>query len=258
MPAEIRSGIPKTQHKRLTDRIPIVEIYGPVIQGEGALAGHPTIFVRSGGCDFRCNHCDSMHAVDGTEIKKRSVLMNNKEIANTVIERYPITPWVTLSGGNPCLWDYSIFIAEMREVKKKVAVETQGTYWKNWLTACQIVTVSPKGPTMLGNGEGQPLRGLDIWHYRLAGHRGFSFKIVCFSEADVAYAREVHSRYPSIPFYLSVGNSWILEQDLDLLRNLLFERYDWLCNAVMSDPILGDAIVLPQIHAVTYGNAEGI
>ena len=42
---------------------PIV-IIGPTIQGEGALAGRPTIFVRTGGCDFRCTWRDSLHAVD--------------------------------------------------------------------------------------------------------------------------------------------------------------------------------------------------
>ncbi|HEX9998519.1 MAG TPA: 7-carboxy-7-deazaguanine synthase QueE [Abditibacterium sp.] len=35
----------------------ISEIFGPTIQGEGALVGRPTVFVRTGGCDFRCAWC---------------------------------------------------------------------------------------------------------------------------------------------------------------------------------------------------------
>ena len=35
----------------------ISEIFGPTIQGEGALIGRPTVFVRTGGCDFRCDWC---------------------------------------------------------------------------------------------------------------------------------------------------------------------------------------------------------
>lgn len=35
----------------------ISEIFGPTIQGEGALIGRPTVFVRTGGCDFRCRWC---------------------------------------------------------------------------------------------------------------------------------------------------------------------------------------------------------
>ena len=37
----------------MSDAIRISEIFGPTIQGEGALIGRPTVFVRTGGCDFR-------------------------------------------------------------------------------------------------------------------------------------------------------------------------------------------------------------
>ena len=43
--------------------IRISEIFGPTVQGEGALIGKPTVFVRTGGCDFRCSWCDTLHAV---------------------------------------------------------------------------------------------------------------------------------------------------------------------------------------------------
>jgi len=46
------------------DEIRVSEIFGPTIQGEGALIGQPTVFVRTGGCDYRCSWCDSLHAVD--------------------------------------------------------------------------------------------------------------------------------------------------------------------------------------------------
>ena len=39
--------------------IAISEIFGPTIQGEGALIGKPTVFVRTGGCDYRCSWCDT-------------------------------------------------------------------------------------------------------------------------------------------------------------------------------------------------------
>lgn len=38
----------------VAEKIRISEIYGPVIQGEGAVIGKPTVFVRTGGCDYRC------------------------------------------------------------------------------------------------------------------------------------------------------------------------------------------------------------
>src|SRR6056297_3563779 len=50
----------------MSDETPlrVSEIFGPTIQGEGALIGVPTVFVRLGGCDYRCSWCDSLHAVD--------------------------------------------------------------------------------------------------------------------------------------------------------------------------------------------------
>lgn len=38
-------------------RLPVMEVFGPTIQGEGPLAGTKTMFVRFGGCDFRCVKC---------------------------------------------------------------------------------------------------------------------------------------------------------------------------------------------------------
>ena len=47
----------------MTACIRISEIFGPTIQGEGPLIGRPSIFVRTGGCDYRCNWCDTLYAV---------------------------------------------------------------------------------------------------------------------------------------------------------------------------------------------------
>ncbi len=43
--------------------IRISEIFGPTVQGEGPLIGRPTVFVRTGGCDYRCGWCDTLYAV---------------------------------------------------------------------------------------------------------------------------------------------------------------------------------------------------
>ena len=47
----------------MKERIRISEIFGPTIQGEGPLVGRPTVFVRTGGCDYRCTWCDTLYAV---------------------------------------------------------------------------------------------------------------------------------------------------------------------------------------------------
>ena len=39
----------------VAEKIRISEIFGPTIQGQGMLIGQPTVFVRNGGCDYRCS-----------------------------------------------------------------------------------------------------------------------------------------------------------------------------------------------------------
>lgn len=46
--------------------IPVLEIFGPTIQGEGMVIGQKTMFVRTAGCDYSCSWCDSAFTWDGS------------------------------------------------------------------------------------------------------------------------------------------------------------------------------------------------
>lgn len=45
--------VTSTEARTRTKTFPVIEIFGPTIQGEGALAGLPTYFIRFGGCETR-------------------------------------------------------------------------------------------------------------------------------------------------------------------------------------------------------------
>ncbi len=47
-------------------KLPVMEIFGPTIQGEGMVIGQKTMFVRTAGCDYSCSWCDSAFTWDGT------------------------------------------------------------------------------------------------------------------------------------------------------------------------------------------------
>jgi 7-carboxy-7-deazaguanine synthase len=229
-----------------TKRYPIIEIFGPVIQGEGAMIGQQTHFVRLGGCDYRCAWCDTMYAVLPEEVRANSSPMTPEQIVERLQDLNPATPWVTLSGGNPALHQLDPLIESLSEAGYKTAVETQGTIYRRWLEQCALVTVSPKPPS---SGMNQDLSTLE----RFTALPGINFKIVVFDEADLDFARDVHRRYPSIPFYLQVGND--LEHDD---RDSLLQKLDWLSNKALSDPELSGAVVLPQLHVLLYGNRRGV
>ena len=130
-------------------KFPVIEIFGPVIQGEGVMAGHQTNFLRLGGCDYRCSWCDTMYAVDPDQVKENSTMMSTNEIIAGLVDlhnKYPVAT-VTISGGNPCMHKIDGVIHMLNEARWEIVVETQGTLWQDWLLGCALVTISPKPPS---------------------------------------------------------------------------------------------------------------
>ena len=49
------------------DTVPINEVYGPTIQGEGPDTGRLCVFVRTHNCPVQCKGCDTHYTWDGSE-----------------------------------------------------------------------------------------------------------------------------------------------------------------------------------------------
>src|SRR3954447_6224 len=107
-----------------TRLIPVVEIFGPTIQGEGAEAGIPTHFVRVGGCDFRCSWCDTMYAVDPQIVRETAETLSSQEIVTRVEALDGRPEWVTISGGNPALHKLDELVSGLHCAGFRVSVET--------------------------------------------------------------------------------------------------------------------------------------
>jgi len=226
--------------------VPVVEIFGPVLQGEGAMIGQQTLFVRLGYCDFRCRWCDSLYAVLPEQVRVHAAQMTPAEIVERLDALNPHTLWITLSGGNPVLHDLTALVRALHERERKIAVETQGTVYREWLADCEVVTVSPKPPS---SGMETNFTQLD----RFMRLPSANLKIVVFDDADFVYARGIHQRYPAVPLYLQVGNTVGQDDTAALLS-----RLDWLGQKTLADSTLRTAVVLPQLHVLLYGNRRGV
>jgi 7-carboxy-7-deazaguanine synthase len=106
-------------------RIPISECFRS-IQGEGALIGRPTIFIRVGGCDYRCRMCDTQYAVLPT-YRADWGLLTIEEIFAEVQRLSDFCPMLcTLSGGNPAMYPLGTLIDLGHQHGYHFALETQG------------------------------------------------------------------------------------------------------------------------------------
>ena len=240
-------------------KVPVLEIFGPTIQGEGMVVGQKTMFVRTAGCDYSCSWCDSSFTWDGSG-KHLIVQMTAEEIWSE-LKRLGGDgfSFVTISGGNPALLrNLESLVKVLKENNIKIGVETQGSKWQDWLYEVDELTISPKAPSSDMKTD------FSMLSYILEKLRGrnsnqsVSLKIVVFNEEDYAYAKQVHLQYPSTPFYLQVGNDDITSNNTSELVEHLLEKYERLIDKVMMDTELKNVKVLPQLHTLIWGNKRGV
>jgi 7-carboxy-7-deazaguanine synthase len=243
----------------MTERIRISEIFGPTIQGEGPLIGSPSIFVRTGGCDYRCKWCDTLYAVL-PEYRDEWILMTPPEIMARVNELAGLRPvLISLSGGNPALQSLGSLIALGRRDGHSFALETQGSVSQAWFADLDWLIVSPKPPS---SGMATDWDALESCIAAAKGRARCALKIVVFNEGDYAYARTVTARCPGVPIYLQVGNSVPHHAGGDTTSDEvdfgdLMGRLRWLADRTIKDRWF-DATVLPQLHVLAWGNKRGV
>jgi 7-carboxy-7-deazaguanine synthase len=266
----------------LDKKIPLMEVFGPTVQGEGSVIGQQTYFLRFGLCDYKCVMCDSMHAVDPQQVKANAQWLTQRQIFEALYEfrskQQHSTPWVTFSGGNPAIYDLQQLVDLLKNDGWKIAVETQGTVYHRWLLDCDVITVSPKTP---GMGEKLELDKLDLFlgQFAIAGRYRdrLAIKMVVFDQIDLEAASMVFERYvrdaygiSASQFYLSLGNPYppgtrdarasgvCLECGTpDLVQELVY-RYEQLLPDIMQHPTLCRVKFLPQWHVLLWGNKQGV
>jgi len=231
----------------------IAEIFGPTIQGEGALIGEPTVFVRTGGCDYRCAWCDSLHAVD-TAFRDTWATMDTHAVWSEVqrlSKGSPLT--VSLSGGNPAIQDFTQLITLGLAQGYRFACETQGSIARPWFGALDTLVLSPKPPS---SGETVDWDAFEAC-VRAGSTAGSTvMKIVIFDDTDYAWAREAAGRFPDLPLYLQPGNSEVAP-DIPVDPQRLADKLLWLVDKTIADSWFAPRI-LPQLHILLWGNKRGV
>lgn len=231
----------------------IAEIFGPTVQGEGALIGEPTVFVRAGGCDYRCSWCDSLHAVDSA-YRDTWLPMTETAVWDRIAQLSdgkPLT--ISISGGNPAIQDFGPLIALGLAAGYRFACETQGSISRDWFADLDTLVLSPKPPS---SGETVDWEAFAACVRAGRPARQTVMKIVVFDQADYDWAKAAHERHPELPLYLQPGNPEV-DPDKPVSPQDLADRLGWLVETAMADGWFVPRI-LPQMHVLIWGNKRGV
>lgn len=115
----------------------IAEIFHS-IQGEGELSGVPSVFVRTSGCNLRCDWCDTKYASWEPEGKEKSI----DEVVAHVLGYS--TDYCVLTGGEPLIAKgIHELAAKLRAAGKHITIETAATVLPAGIV-CDLASLSPK------------------------------------------------------------------------------------------------------------------
>ena len=167
------------------------------IQGEGMLAGVPSFFIRTSGCNLRCAWCDTPYASWQPEGRRRSVVDLVAEAAASGCRH------VVVTGGEPLLQrELRALTADLASAGHHITVETAGTLDPEF--DCSLLSVSPKT-------ENSDPGGRFVKHHRslradpkpllnlLSRHREHQLKFVVRDEDDLPEVLALVQRVSASP-----------------------------------------------------------
>jgi len=168
------------------------------LQGEGLLAGAPSVFVRLAGCPFRCRWCDTAYAWDYTAGEE----LNPAEIVGR-IGQWPCRH-VVLTGGEPLAGPemdlrsgFVDLTHRLRAFGRHVTIETAGVLFAPDL-ACDLASISPK----LGNSTSpaahqMPSINADVLSRWIAAFP-YQLKFVIAAPGDIDEVQAVLRELPAV------------------------------------------------------------
>jgi 7-carboxy-7-deazaguanine synthase len=122
----------------------ISEIYHSV-QGEGALTGTPSFFVRTSGCNLRCEFCDTPYASwnpEGISLSGAEIIHRLQQLVQQKPE-LKATQHIVLTGGEPLLPKAIVNLCDrFHELGFHITIETAGTIFRE--LKCDLMSISPK------------------------------------------------------------------------------------------------------------------
>ncbi len=213
------------------------------IQGEGVLAGVPSVFIRTSGCNLRCSWCDTPYTSWQPEGEQRTV----DDILNAV-SRFPARHAV-ITGGEPMLFRETALLAgALRERGLHITIETAGTLWQE--LDCQLMSISPKLSNSTPDGDWRErherLRYQPDVLRRLMAAYEYQLKFVIAAPADIGEVASMVNEIGGDP-----GRVVLMPEGRDAAT--LRERGRWMAEMVKEHGWRYS----PRLHVDLWGDERG-
>jgi 7-carboxy-7-deazaguanine synthase len=217
------------------------------------MIGLPVVFVRTGGCDYRCSWCDTDYAVL-PEFREQWTSQTGAEVLDKIKALTQAKPiWVVVSGGNPALQPLAQLLTLGQAAGYKFALETQGSVYKEWFSQLDQLVVSPKPPSANISTDLSVLDQILNVQYKVQAQ----LKIPVLDDTDFAFAQSIHARYPTIPITLQPVNNTPDATNNHTLHSQLMQRMRWLQEKI-NQAQWYEARLLPQLHVLMWGTERGV
>lgn len=157
------------------------------IQGEGASAGMPAVFVRLAACNLECSWCDSRHAWDWHQFDRKAAtaLLSVAEVRSLIQAFEPSR--VVITGGEPLLQTTALdtLLQALYEDGAEIEIETNGTIAPSEVALNCVAqwNVSPKLPNA-GMGESRRLVRHVLETFVQSESAWFKFVICSLSDVE--------------------------------------------------------------------------
>ena len=209
------------------------------IQGEGATAGLPAVFVRLQGCSVGCRWCDTKYSWDpgaGRAVELPALL---DEIAAWKCDR------VVVTGGEP--FESPLFtplLAALDARGTAIEVETSGVLpprpehprGVQWNVSVKLAGSGVPAARRIRPSAIAAFRERDAW-----------WKFVVTDRADVAEAMDLAARF-------ALPRARILLQPEAVRAEELAERSRWLADACKAHGVR----LSPRLHVMLWGAKRGV
>lgn len=214
------------------------------VQGEGALLGVPSVFIRTSGCNLRCAWCDTPY----TSWKPEGVSMDVERVMERVAE-FPSARHAVVTGGEPMLFEETIELTRaLKHAGFHTTIETAGTVYQPLI--CDLMSISPKLANSTPEGAQAAMHERTRYQpavlRRLTSEYSYQLKFVIAEPADLDEVLRIIGE-------LEVSKEHVVLMPEGTNRDIIAERGRWLTQLCMREGFRYS----PRLHVDLWGTERG-